>query len=50
MYKILIVDDEITNSKILDYYVKDFFNKRDISSFKIDIAENGFEAINYKIC
>jgi len=46
MYKILIVDDEITNSKILDYHVKDFFNERDISSYKIDMAENGFEAIS----
>ena len=45
MKKILIVEDEETNSKILSFHLKTFFDEINVNNFKIEIAENGFEAL-----
>lgn len=45
MKKVLIVEDEETNAKILTFHLKSFFKEVDIINYKIDIAENGFEAL-----
>jgi len=46
MYNILIVEDEKTNSKILEFHIKNFFKENQLESLKIDFAENGYEAIS----
>jgi DNA-binding response OmpR family regulator len=44
MLKILLVDDEATNSKILGFHIKTFLVENGINEFVIDEAENGYEA------
>lgn len=46
MFKILIVEDEETNVKILDFHLKNYFDTNKIESYKIDVATNGYEAIS----
>jgi CheY-like chemotaxis protein len=43
--KILIVEDDQTNVKLLSFYVEEYFKHKNISSFTIEIAQNGLEAI-----
>jgi DNA-binding response OmpR family regulator len=45
--KILIVEDEQTNVKLLRFYVDEYFKSSDISEFTIDVAQNGLEAIGF---
>lgn len=44
MLKILLVDDEPTNSKILEFHIKNFLVEHGINNFVIDDALNGYEA------
>lgn len=44
MKKILIVEDEATNAKILGFHIKAFFDLIEEDKYKIDVAVNGFEA------
>jgi YesN/AraC family two-component response regulator len=44
MIKILLVDDEATNSKILGFHIKNFLVENGIEHYLIDEAENGYEA------
>lgn len=46
---ILIVEDELTNVKLLDFYVRDFLSTNNIKQFNIDYAENGIEAVGYNL-
>jgi len=45
MFKILIVEDEQTNSKILHFYIQEYLNDHNAQGFNIDIASNGWEAL-----
>ena len=43
---ILIVEDDNTNIKILDFYLKEYFQShKSIKQFHIDVANNGWEAL-----
>ncbi len=44
MIKILLVDDEPTNSKILGFHIKSFLVENGINEFVIEEALNGYEA------
>jgi DNA-binding response OmpR family regulator len=44
MIKILLVDDEPTNSKILEFHIRNYLIEHGMNNFVIDDATNGYEA------
>lgn len=49
MIKVLIVEDDMTNVKLLKFYVENFFNTNNIEHFQIDVANNGLEALGLNL-
>lgn len=47
--KILIVEDEQVNAKLLKYHVENFFKENSIEDFIIDTAQNGLEALGLNL-
>jgi CheY-like chemotaxis protein len=45
--KILIVDDEQINSKMLKFHIENFYKQNNIEDYSIDIAQNGLEALGF---
>ena len=45
MFRILLAEDEETNSKILSFYLKEYLDNHDIKDYVIEVASNGYEAL-----